>query len=109
MQQSAGGVDSELMRPMTRSDAARRAATRGPRERFGTRVGAPKVRCRDERYCVANAYNLTRAAPLAGLSEENRNLTKMAADDRLAAHATLDPQGAAAFIVVPEYEVQEMA
>lgn len=80
------------------SDAARRAGqSAGPHKRFSTLLPQPKVKTQEERFCIVNASDLTRAK-----LEKNYSLTHVAAEQLLKKQAA---EQASEFLVVPEYEV----
>ncbi len=89
--------------------ASRAIARAGSRKRFSILRSKPNVDVREERYCIANAEDLTRAPFSPKLAQANRGMTRMVADQTLAVQLELDPRQAGKLIVIPEYEVFEGA
>ncbi len=109
-QATGGEIGPEVARKVLRTGAARRAAaSAGPRANFGGGKAPPKISCPEERYCVAIARTLSRAQLAPVLNVDNRNLTRMAADQKLVEQIALEPGRASELIVVAEFEIQEAA
>lgn len=109
-QKPSGKSEWEEAKFMAAANVTRRALRRAEsRKRFSSLRLQPKVAVSEERYCIANAENLTRANLSPMLRQENRNLTRMAADQVLKAQLKLEPDKAENLIVIPEFEVEEAA
>jgi hypothetical protein len=102
-----GGIAWDEAQYIARASEAQRWALRaGPRKRFSTADVQPQVGVPEEElYCIANAADLTRADFDPEIAKENRNLTRMVADQELKAQQTLLPDRPDELIVIPEYEV----
>lgn len=109
LQQPDGEFEWEEAQFIAAAGITRKAIRRaGPRKRFSSLHPRPKVGVREEAYCIANAEDLTRATLSSELDHENRNMTRMAADQVLRAQIELEPEQANNLLVVPEYEVYEV-
>lgn len=84
-------------------EAQRWAQRAGSRKRFSTADMHPQVGIPDEElYCIANATDLTRADLTLSIAQENRNLTRMVADQELNVQ---EVNGTGELMVIPECEV----
>jgi hypothetical protein len=109
LQQLDGVFEWEEAQFIVAAGITRKAIRRaGPRKRFSSLHPRPKVGVPEEAYCIANAEDLTRATLSSELDHENRNMTRMAADQVLRAQIELEPEQANNLLVVPEYEVYEV-
>jgi hypothetical protein len=89
-----------------KASTARKATQRaGPRKRFSTVRPQPKVRVSEERYCIVKASNLTLAELDPALGQDNRDMTRMVADQVLKAQLEHRPDQAGELLVIPECEV----
>lgn len=83
---------------------ARRAILRGgPGKRFSEARIQPKVEVSEETYCIVETSDMTRVDGTVLTS--NQNMTRMAADEKLAALTEVEPGKANEFMVVSEFEV----
>jgi hypothetical protein len=88
----------------------RRAIERaGPGKQFTQPTHRCKVNYIEERYCIAHAQDLTRAALPTTFNQENRDMSRMLADQTLATLLKQEPGLAGALWVIAEYEVFEEA
>ena len=109
LQQPYGEFEWEEAQFIAAAGITRKAIRRaGPRKRFSLLRPRPKVGVPEVAYCIANAEDLIRATLSSELDRENRNMTRMAADQALRAQIKLEPEQADNLIVVPEYEVHKV-
>ena len=85
----------------------RRRERLGHRARYAEPRTTQKVRCTEERFCIANAADLTRAQLPEDLPD-NGNMTRMRADQVLADVLALDPTRKGALLVASEFELEEV-
>jgi hypothetical protein len=85
---------------------ARRAAQRaGAQRRFSPARPQPQVELREERYCIAHGADLRRVQLDTQIHQENRNMTRAAADRALKAQIGRHPEQARVLLVILEHEV----
>jgi hypothetical protein len=109
--QTAGGSNWAIARFAIKGSATARARQRlGHRARFAELRANPRVKCAEERYCIANAADLSRADLTDTLEDQaNTGMSRMLADQMLADYVALNPDRANDFLVVSEHELQDAA
>lgn len=102
-QEGSGEFSWDVGHRIVGAAAFRRAGRRaGPRKKFGPLRSAPRVSWQETTYCIVNAATLK---PEEG--QENRGLSRAAADALLAAQQAAGLPEEGDLMVVPEYEVPE--